>query len=120
MLGAHRQQLSSCKHSTLTACGCPPCPAPVAAAQVIFCAAARTAFTAELNRVDARGVSNIASSMQDEMMRRAKAGGSKYSRFAKREVADFARVYHQLRWDVQFVGVMVSRGLRRICRKNRH
>lgn len=81
---------------------------PVAASQVIFCAAARTAFTAELNRVDARGVSNIATSMQDEMFRRAKAGGSKYSRFAKKEVADFARVYHQLRWDVQFVGVMVS------------
>jgi hypothetical protein len=49
--------------------------------------------------------------MQDEMFRRAKAGGSKYSRFAKKEVADFARVYHQLRWDVQFVGVMVSDAL---------
>jgi hypothetical protein len=46
--------------------------------------------------------------MQDELMRRAKAQGSKYSPFAKKEVADFARVYHQLRWDVEFVGVMVS------------
>lgn len=76
--------------------------------QVIFCAAARTTFTGELNRVDAAGVSNVASSMQDELFRRTKAKGGKYSPFAKKEVADFARVYHQLRWDVEFVGVMVS------------
>lgn len=50
----------------------------------------------------------MASSMQDELFRRSKAKGAKYSPFAKREVADFARVYHQLRWDVEFVGVMVS------------
>lgn len=90
--------------------------------QVIFCAAARTAFTIELNRVDAAGVSNVASSMQDELFRRTKAKGGKYSPFAKKEVADFARVYHQLRWDVEFVGVMVSgqwvsgRGVRICCR----
>lgn len=77
--------------------------------QVIFCAAARTAFTGDLNRVDARGVSNIATAMQDELFRRAKAQGGKYSAHAKKEVADFARVYHQLRWDVEFVGVMVSK-----------
>lgn len=76
--------------------------------QVIFCAAARTTFTGDLNRVDAKGVSNVATSMQDEMLRRARAQGSKYSSHAKKEVADFARVYHQLRWDVEFVGAMVS------------
>lgn len=88
----------------------PPSPPSTIVKQVIFCAAARTAFTGDLNRVDARGVSNIATSMQDELMRRAKAGGSKYSQHAKKEVADFGRVYHQLRWDVEFVGVMV-----RVC-----
>lgn len=81
---------------------------PALAPQVIFCAAARSAFTGDLNRVDAGGVSNIATSLQDELFRRARGAGSKYSPAAKKEVADFGRVYHQLRWDVQFVGVMVS------------
>jgi hypothetical protein len=80
--------------------------------QVIFCAAARSTFTGDLNRVDAGGVSNISTSLQDELFRRAKGSGAKYSPAAKKEVADFGRVYHQLRWDVQFVGVMVSGLLR--------
>lgn len=83
-------------------------PPPASSPQVIFCAAARSAFTGDLNRVDAGGVSNIATSLQDELFRRARGTGSKYSPAAKKEVADFGRVYHQLRWDVQFVGVMVS------------
>lgn len=78
--------------------------------KVIFCAAARSTFTGDLNRVDAGGVSNISTSLQDELFRRAKGSGAKYSPAAKKEVADFGRVYHQLRWDVQFVGVMNEDG----------
>lgn len=109
----------------LLPCSCRPLLAP----QVIFCAAARSAFTGDLNRVDAGGVSNIATSLQDELFRRARGAGSKYSPAAKKEVADFGRVYHQLRWDVQFVGVMVSdltsgiaqhRGCTRHHSRNKH
>jgi hypothetical protein len=45
--------------------------------------------------------------LQDERFRRSKAQGAKFSPAAKREVADFNQVYHQLRWDVEFVGAEV-------------
>jgi hypothetical protein len=52
-------------------------------------------------------------------MRRAKAEGRTHSPYAKKEVADFSRIYHQLRWNVDFVGVQVGRrgvwGGRRGC-----
>ncbi|KAF8062069.1 HCF173 [Scenedesmus sp. PABB004] len=78
--------------------------------KIIFCAAARTAFTGDLVRVDERGVARLAAALQDEQWRRAKAGGRKYSPAAKREVADFSKVYHQLKWDIDFVGVQGEDG----------
>ena len=45
--------------------------------------------------------------MQDEYYRRVRSKGMKYSPYAKKEIADFTRRYHQLRWDVDFVGVQV-------------
>jgi hypothetical protein len=76
--------------------------------QIIYCAAAKTAFTADLLRVDERGVAGIAKAMQDELFRRARAEGAKHSSYAKKEVADFGKIYHQLRWDIGFVGVQVG------------
>ncbi|KAF5841365.1 hypothetical protein DUNSADRAFT_13233 [Dunaliella salina] len=90
--------------------------------KIIFCAAARTPITADLLRVDDRGVVNIAKAMQDEfvrqefrkrlqeaknhpeMMRNQKALRRTYSRVSKREIADFSQAYHQLRWNVVFCG----------------
>ncbi|KAG2500720.1 hypothetical protein HYH03_001485 [Edaphochlamys debaryana] len=72
--------------------------------KVIFCAAARSAFTADLTRVDDRGVMNVVKALQDEMNRRAKRSGSKFNGAAKKEVADFNSRFHQRRWDVRFVG----------------
>ncbi|KXZ49366.1 hypothetical protein GPECTOR_22g960 [Gonium pectorale] len=72
--------------------------------KVIFCAAARSTLTADLFRVEDRGVSNMVKAMQDEMYRRAMRSGSKFSQAAKREVADFSQRFHQARWDVTFVG----------------
>lgn len=46
--------------------------------------------------------------LQDDLFRRARASGHKYSPAAKKEIADFGSVYHQLRWDINFVGVQVS------------
>jgi hypothetical protein len=52
---------------------------------------------------------NLVKAMQDERWRLAQAAGVKHSQAAKREVADFNKMYHQLRWDVRFVGSQVSR-----------
>lgn len=52
----------------------------------------------------------MAAAMQDELFRRARAEGSKHSPYAKKEVADFGKIYHQLRWDIGFVGVQVGPG----------
>jgi hypothetical protein len=52
----------------------------------------------------------MAAAMQDELFRRARAEGSKHSPYAKKEVADFGKIYHQLRWDIGFVGVQVGSG----------
>eukprot|EP00878_Enallax_costatus_P010976 GHUV01011464.1.p1 GENE.GHUV01011464.1~~GHUV01011464.1.p1 ORF type:complete len:401 (+),score=73.85 GHUV01011464.1:211-1413(+) len=78
--------------------------------KVIFCAGARTAFTGELVRVDEKGVGHLAQSLQDDLFRRARSSGVKYSPSAKKEIADFAKVYHQLKWDVDFVGVQGEDG----------
>lgn len=42
------------------------------------------------------------------MFKRAQASGAKYSPASKKEVADFSKIYHQLKWDIDFVGVLVS------------
>uniref|UniRef100_A0A383W3F2 NAD(P)-binding domain-containing protein n=1 Tax=Tetradesmus obliquus TaxID=3088 RepID=A0A383W3F2_TETOB len=78
--------------------------------KIIYCAAAKTAFTADLLRVEERGVAHMAAAMQDELFRRARAEGSKHSPYAKKEVADFGKIYHQLRWDIGFVGVQGEDG----------
>eukprot|EP00775_Hariotina_reticulata_P008005 gene8005-8203_t len=78
--------------------------------KIIFCAAARTAFTGDLNRVEDRGVAQLAAAMQDDLFRRSRSTGFKYSPSAKKEIADFNKVYHQLRWDVTFVGVQGEDG----------
>ncbi|PNW73930.1 hypothetical protein CHLRE_13g578650v5 [Chlamydomonas reinhardtii] len=72
--------------------------------KVIFCAAARSVFTADLLRVEDRGVMNMVKAMQDELFRRSKRTGSKFSSAAKKELADFNSRFHQARWDVRFVG----------------
>jgi len=90
--------------------------------KIIFCAAARTTLSADLTRVDDRGVVNIVKALQDEYIREAKRNRKKqsadaapkgnasigrsrvYSHKTKKEIADFSEVYHQLRWDVTFVG----------------
>lgn len=46
--------------------------------------------------------------MQDDLFRRAKATGAKYSPASKKEIADFGKIYHQLKWDIDFVGVQVG------------
>jgi hypothetical protein len=46
--------------------------------------------------------------LQDEYFRRSRGQGLKFSPYAKKEIADFSQRYHQLRWDVDFVGVQVS------------
>jgi hypothetical protein len=60
--------------------------------------------------------------LQDERNRTARSrsaaanpGAKKpFNSNAKKEVADFNKLYHQLRWDVQFVGSQVrARGARR-------
>eukprot|EP00798_Chlamydomonas_sp_ICE-L_P007042 gene7042-138_t len=79
--------------------------------KVIYCAGARSSFTADLIRVEDRGVMNIAKAMQDEMIRQAakKRGGldknkKRYSASTKKEIADFEKKYHQERWDIVYVG----------------
>jgi hypothetical protein len=42
---------------------------------------------------------------QDELHRRDVKSGRKHSERSKRELADFNEKYHQLRWDISFVGV---------------
>ncbi|KAL6756417.1 hypothetical protein V8C86DRAFT_2649688 [Haematococcus lacustris] len=89
--------------------------------KIIYCAAARSTFTADLVQVDDRGVMNIAKAMQDELSRKARRERSMsmleqagstwsfskerlYHDKSKRELADFSKRYHQQRWDVMFVG----------------
>ncbi|EFJ50271.1 hypothetical protein VOLCADRAFT_58555 [Volvox carteri f. nagariensis] len=72
--------------------------------KVIFCAAARSAFTADLLRVEDRGVMNMVKAMQDELYRRAKRSGTKFHSTSKKELADFNSRFHQARWNVTFAG----------------
>ena len=81
--------------------------------KVIYCASAKSAFTADLLRVEETGVKNITKAFQDECMRQAESNlgkrvaGTKAPIFtskSKREIADFSRPYHQTRWDITFVG----------------
>lgn len=84
-------------------------PAAAHAAQVIFCAAARSTLSADLTRVDERGVVNIVKALQDEFIRvtrrNAGAGASSsgtgnksigrnriFSQRTKKEIADFSEV----------------------------
>lgn len=46
--------------------------------------------------------------VQDERDRAARRGGAAHNPNSKREVADFNKMYHQLRWDIQFVGSQVG------------
>ncbi|GLC35476.1 hypothetical protein PLESTB_000203300 [Pleodorina starrii] len=77
--------------------------------KIIFCAAARSVFTADLLRVEDRGVMNMVKAMQDELNRRHRRGGAKFNPSAKRELADFNERFHQARWDVTFVGTAEER-----------
>lgn len=72
--------------------------------KIIFVAGARTVFTGDLTRVDDRGVMNVVKALQDERDRGARKQGAAFNPHAKKEIADFNKLYHQLRWDVQFVG----------------
>jgi len=81
-------------------------------AQIIFVAGARTVFTGDLVRVDDRGVMNVVKAIQDERDRNARNRGAKFNPAAKKEVADFNKMYHQLRWDIRFVGSQVRAGAR--------
>jgi uncharacterized protein YbjT (DUF2867 family) len=97
--------------------------------KIVYCAGARTSVTADLTRVEESGVKLLARALQDEALRRAKSapsegeegegeagGGSRprrrgrtaNSRLSKRVLADFGERYHQLRWDVRFVGLPPS------------
>ncbi|MEW5313772.1 MAG: hypothetical protein WDW38_005311 [Sanguina aurantia] len=72
--------------------------------KIIFCAAARTAFTADLTRVEDRGVMNLVKAYQDECQQVAARSKSKTWPQAKLDVADFSLVYHQSRWNITYVG----------------
>lgn len=72
--------------------------------KVIYAAASRSTFTGELVRVEERGVMNVTKALQDEFYRRSQKARAPFSSHAKKEVADFNAQYHQLRWDVTYVG----------------
>jgi len=57
--------------------------------KVVYCAAARSTFTADVNRVDYMGVCNFVRALQDQYNLRAIAGGKSKSSRAKVVVADF-------------------------------
>jgi uncharacterized protein YbjT (DUF2867 family) len=72
--------------------------------KVVVCSAARSALTADLLRVEADGVANVARALQDARNAAARKGGAGPAAGAKIDVADFAREeYHPL-WDVEHVG----------------
>lgn len=71
--------------------------------KVIFCAAARSTLTADLNRVDADGVGMLVRAIQDVRNAEARREGS-LARSAKVEIADFKNVDCQEAWDIDHVG----------------
>ena len=71
--------------------------------KVICCSAARTTLTADLNRVDDTGVSNLARAFLDARNAAARRTGA-VAPSTKIDVADFEKEsYHPL-WDVEHVG----------------
>lgn len=71
--------------------------------KVICCSAARSTLTADLNRVDDTGVSNLARAFLDARNAAARKSGA-MARSSKIDVADFKdETYHPL-WDVEHVG----------------
>jgi len=71
--------------------------------KIIFCAAARSTMTADLNRVDADGVGMILRALQDARNAVARKEG-RLAPSAKIEVAEFKKVECQEAWDIEHVG----------------
>lgn len=71
--------------------------------KVIFCAAARSTLTADLNRVDADGVAMIARALQDSRNALARKSGE-LAPSAKPSIADFGKSDDQEAWDIMHVG----------------
>jgi hypothetical protein len=72
--------------------------------QVICCSAARSTITADLSRVEEKGVANLAAAFQDAQNAAARQQG-RLSAAAKREVVDFADADYHEAWDITAVGV---------------
>lgn len=72
--------------------------------KIICCSAARSTNTADLTRVDDRGVSNVARALMDRWNQQARKNGQVPSR-SKVTVADFSRAEYYRRWDMEHVGV---------------
>ena len=90
--------LPALKHSP------PPCTLLPARLQVICCSAARSTITADLSRVEEKGVANLAAAFQDAQNAAARQQG-RLSAAAKREVVDFADANYHEAWDITAVGV---------------
>ena len=71
--------------------------------KVLFCAAARSTLTADLNRVDSDGVGMIARALQDSRNAMARKSGS-IAASSKPSVADFGKEEDQEAWDIMHVG----------------
>ena len=71
--------------------------------KVLFCAAARSTLTADLNRVDADGVALIARALQDSRNAVARQHGM-LAPTAKPSIADFGKVKDQEAWDIMHIG----------------
>jgi NAD(P)-dependent dehydrogenase (short-subunit alcohol dehydrogenase family) len=82
----------------------PPCTLLPARLQVICCSAARSTITADLSRVEEKGVANLAAAFQDAQNAAARQQG-RLSAAAKREVVDFADANYHEAWDITAVGV---------------
>lgn len=71
--------------------------------KVLFCAAARSTLTADLNRVDADGVALVARALQDSRNAVARQHGM-LAPTAKPSIADFGKVKDQEAWDIMHIG----------------
>lgn len=71
--------------------------------KVLFCAAARSTLTADLNRVDAEGVSLIARALQDSRNAVARKNGL-LAPSSKPSIADFGKPKDQEAWDIMHIG----------------
>lgn len=71
--------------------------------KVLFCAAARSTLTADLNRVDADGVAIVARALQDSRNAVARKNGN-VAPTAKPSIADFGNIEDQEAWDIMHVG----------------